>query len=66
MTQNEWLERLRSELSGEFTPKTLGTGLREEVRFVVDAYMERNFNKLGILQQSASERIYRIARICSL
>ena len=59
MTQNEWLERLRSELSGEFTPKTLGTGLREEVRFVVDAYMERNFNKLGILQQSADERIYR-------
>jgi len=59
MTQNEWLERLRSELSGKFTPKTLGTGLREEVRFVVDAYIERNFNKLNLLQQLPGERIYR-------
>ncbi|MDN4186170.1 MAG: DUF4007 family protein [Dehalococcoides mccartyi] len=59
MTQSEWLERLRNKLSGEFTAKTLGTGLREEVRFVLDAYLERNFNKLGILQHSQGERIYR-------
>lgn len=59
MTQNEWHERLRSDLSGKFTPKTLGKGLREEIRFVVDAYMERNFNKLGLLYQSPDERIYR-------
>lgn len=59
MTQSEWLERLRNKLSGEFTSKTLGTGLREEVRFVVDAYLERNFSKLGLLQHSQGERIYR-------
>ena len=59
MNQTEWLERLRSELSGEFTPKTLGTGLREEVRFVTDAYLERNFKRLGLLRQGPGERIYR-------
>ena len=59
MTQNEWQERLRSELTGKLTPKTLGKGLREEVRFVVDAYVERNFNKLGLLHQSPGDRIYR-------
>ena len=59
MTQEEWSDRLRSDLSGQFTPKTLGKGLREEVRFIVDAYVERNFNKLELLQKSPDERIYR-------
>jgi len=59
LTQSEWLDRLRKQLSGEFTAKTLGTGLREEVRFVLDAYLERNFSKLGLLQHSQGERIYR-------
>jgi hypothetical protein len=59
MTPNEWHERLRTELAGKLTPKTLGTGLREEIRFILDAYLERNFNKLGLLQQSPDGRIYR-------
>lgn len=58
MTQEECIEQIRIELSGKYTKRTLGKGITEEVRFVMDAYMNRNFNKLGILQQSSNDRLY--------
>jgi DNA repair protein RadC len=59
MTQDQWQDRLRSELAGGFTEKTLGKGLREEVRFVINAYTERNFSKLELLFKSPDDRLYR-------
>ena len=58
MTQEQWSERLRSELAGKYSKRTISKGLYEEVRFVIDAYMKRNFSKLEILHQLADERLY--------
>ena len=59
MSQEEWNERLRSDLTGKYSKRTIGKGLYEEVRFVVDAYTKRNFSKLELLNQSSDERLYR-------
>ena len=59
MTQEEWNERIRSDLAGKYSKRTIGKGLYEEVRFVIDAYMERNFSKLELLHRSSDERLYR-------
>lgn len=59
MTQEEWTERLRSDLVGKYSKRTISKGLYEEVRFVVDAYIQRNFNKLELLHRSSDERLYR-------
>ena len=59
MTQEEWNERMRSDLAGKYSKRTIGKGLYEEVRFVIDAYMERNFSKLELLHRSSDERLYR-------
>ena len=59
MTQEEWNERMRSDLAGKYSKRTIGKGLYEEVRFVIDAYMERNFRKLELLHRSSDERLYR-------
>lgn len=67
MTTNEWLDKLRHQFAGEYTKKTLGNNLRAEVRFVVDAYLNRNFRKLELLHRSG-ERIYvrRVIKLTSL
>ena len=67
MTTNEWMDKLRHQLVGEYTEKALGKNLREEVRFVVDAYLNRNFRKLDLLHRSG-ERIYvrRVIEVTSL
>ena len=59
MTQEEWNERMRSDLAGKYSTRTIGKGLYEEIRFVIDAYMERNFSKLELLHRSSDERFYR-------
>ena len=57
MSANEWAEKLRSQFVGEYTEKSLRKNLREEVRFIVDAYLNRNFKKLELLHRSG-EQIY--------
>ena len=59
MTQDQWNERMRSDLAGKYSKRTIGKGLYEEVRFVIDAYMERNFSKLELLHRSSDEQLYR-------
>ncbi|MEO1993365.1 MAG: DUF4007 family protein [Pirellulales bacterium] len=59
MTQEEWNERIRSDLAGKYSRRTLAKGLYEEVRFVIDAYMERNFSKLELLHRSLGKQFYR-------
>jgi hypothetical protein len=58
-TQEEWTERLRGELAGRYTERTIKKSLHEEVRFVVDAYLERNFRKLELLHRDPAGRLYR-------
>jgi DNA repair protein RadC len=59
MTQEEWSGRIQSNLAGKYSKRTISKGLHEEVRFVIDAYMKRNFSKLGILHQLSDDRFYR-------
>ena len=58
MTQEEWNEWMRSDLADKYSKRTISKGLYEEVRFVIDAYMERNFSKLELLHRSSDERLY--------
>ena len=57
--ESGWLANLRNAFSGQYTDGTLGKHLHEEVRFIVDAYLNRNFKKLEILQQHSDGRLYR-------
>lgn len=59
MTQEEWNERLRNKLAGLYSNRTIKKSLYEEVRFVIDAYLKRNFNKLELLCLSSDSRFYR-------
>jgi len=59
MTQEEWNERMRSDLAGKYSKRTIGKGLYEEVRFVIGAYMERDFSKLELLHRSPDNQFYR-------
>ncbi len=59
MTQGEWNGYLRSRFSGQYANATIRKHVPNEVRFVTDAYMERNFSKLELLHRSPDERLYR-------
>ena len=58
LTLEGWMEHLRKKLAGQYTERTIGKHLHEEVRFVADAYLERNLKKLELLQQSSDGRLY--------
>ena len=58
MTQNEWNDSLRQKLEGQYTKRTIGKHLYEEVRFVVDAYTEKNFRKLELLHKSYDSKLF--------
>jgi hypothetical protein len=58
LTQEGWLAFFQKQLNGHYSPKTLQEHLRAEIRFIVDAYMERDFKKLELLKQLPDERLY--------
>ncbi len=58
MTREGWTGYLRSALAGKYTDRTMGKHLQQEVRFVVDAYLNRNFKKLELLHQTSDGRLY--------
>ncbi|MBN1546049.1 MAG: DUF4007 family protein [Syntrophaceae bacterium] len=58
MRQEGWLKYFRDEFKGQYTDKTISKHLRQEVWFVVDAYLNRNFKKLEILQQASDGILY--------
>jgi len=58
MTQKGWMKYLRDALAGQYTDRTIGKHLYEEVRLVIDAYLNRNFNKLGLLHQDSDGILY--------
>jgi hypothetical protein len=49
---------LRTMLAEKYTENTLKKHLREEVRFVADAYLVRNFRRIGVLHQATDGRLY--------
>jgi hypothetical protein len=57
-SQDDWTIRFREELSDKYSKRTMNKGLYEEIRFVVDAYLERNFRKLELLHKSSDELLY--------
>lgn len=59
MTQKGWCQQLRKALAGQYTDRTIGKHLHEEVRFLVDAYLERNLRKLELLHQTQDGLLYR-------
>jgi len=52
MTAAEMMSRFRNQFAADYSEKTLGKNLREEVRFVVDAYLSRHFKKLELLHKT--------------
>ena len=58
MTIEEWNERVRIDFSDKYSKRTISKGFNE-IRFVIDAYMERNFSKLELLHRSSDQRLYR-------
>ena len=54
-----WKVFLRDALAGQYTDRTIGKHLTEEVRFVADAYLERNFRKLELIYQDSKELLHR-------
>lgn len=59
MPSEGWVAKLRQILAGQYTDGTIGKHLREEVRFVTDAYLNRNFNRLELLYLSSDGLISR-------
>lgn len=59
LTQDGWNETLRQALAGQYTDRTIGKHLYEEVRLVVEAYLEGNFRKLELIQQTSNDKLHR-------
>ena len=59
MTKNDWNGHLRARFSGQYTKGSIRKHVPKEVRFVVDAYLNRNLRKLELLHRSSDERLYR-------
>lgn len=57
-TVEEWMAGLREKLAGAYSERTIGKHLREEVTFVVDAYLNRTFSKLEILSRAEDGRLF--------
>jgi len=59
MTQEGWTEYLRNAFTGQYSNGTIRKHLYQEVRFVVDAYLNRNFKKLELVNRTSDGRLYR-------
>jgi hypothetical protein len=59
MTQEGCQEYFKKKLKGQYSDKTVNDHVPKEIRFIVDAYTKRNFNKLEILHMSADDQLYR-------
>ena len=59
MTQEQWVLHFRDLWTGQYSERTLGKGLKEEVRLVADGYTNQNFSRLSLLQQTSDGKLYR-------
>jgi len=47
-----WSAWLREKLAGQYSERSLMKHVAHEVRFILDAYLQRNFNKLNLLSET--------------
>ena len=59
MNYKGWMEYFQKILAGQYTEHSLKDHLGKELRFIIDAYTEQNFQKLFLLQQDESGNLYR-------
>jgi hypothetical protein len=59
MSQEGWQQYFRDRLQGEYAAKTIKDHVPKEIRFLVDAYLNRDFSRLQILQISTNDELYR-------
>jgi hypothetical protein len=60
MGQAGWSAWLREKLAGQYSERSLMKHVAHEVRFILDAYLHRNFNKLNLHPLSLAAMIYKI------
>jgi len=56
--QAAWNDRLCAALKAEYTGESLQRHVAKELNFIIDAYTNKNFKRLGLMQQSASGDFY--------
>jgi hypothetical protein len=54
-----WLNYFRETLAEQYSAYSLKSHLRKEVRFIIDAYLDKEFQRLELLQQAEDGRLYR-------
>ena len=59
MNYTGWMEYFQKTLSDQYTEHSLKDHLGKEVRFILDAYMKQNFQRLLLLHQDEADNIYR-------
>lgn len=59
MDYKGWIHYFRRQLAGAYSDYSLQKHLSAEIRFVVDAYLEKNFQRLEILQKAPDGRLFR-------
>lgn len=59
MDYEGWIAYFRKQLAGKYSKHSLKKHLSAEIRFVVDAYLQKNFRRLEILQESPDGRLFR-------
>jgi hypothetical protein len=57
MTHPEWNTWFRKELAGQYSERTIQKVVREEVHFVIDAYLQQKLKVLGILELGDGDAI---------
>ena len=65
MEQTAWSAWLRQQLAGQYTDASLKKHVAHEVRFILDAYLVRNFKKLNLISETP-EHTYAVRRYSSL
>ena len=60
MNYKGWMEYFQKTLAGQYTKHSLKDHLGKELRFIIDAYTEQNFQKLLLLQHDESGNLYRL------
>ena len=65
MGQAAWSAWLREQIAGQYSQKSLMKHVAHEVRFIIDAYLLRNFKKLNLITETP-EKTYAIRRYAGL
>jgi hypothetical protein len=59
MDYHGWVNYFRSTLAGQYTDYSLKKHLAQEIRFVIEAYLDGSFQNLDLLNRAADGRLYR-------